>query len=382
MKFKLYDMPGDILLAQGRAERIGDQGRAEYRYYSASTCEKKERRDIDLPDYRAGINMFLKDLVGEGHVLTNLSQVDAVGFKTVLAFGYNGVFDLTDEVIEELEARMDVAPLHNKVYSQVISVFRLLLTDARFIGVFETAFHSSRPLYSRLYGVPYEWYEKDGIQRYGFHGASHGYIADRMRELCGNNRKIVSCHLGGSSSICAIADGRSMDISSGFSPQTGLPNANRVGDLDVYVLVNRLGMGESLEDILETLNGKSGLYGLSGVSSDLRDIEVAAASGNERAELAIDVLCYGIVKYVGAYYAVLGGLDYLVFTGGIGENSVTVRERVCTRLAHMGIELDVQANRCGSGEREISVKGTAPQVWVIQTDEELRVARQISEFLS
>lgn len=370
-------MPEEKILARAKIERISEKNKGIYSFHSDGTGADFKKSDLDIPDYRTGIELFLADVIGEGKVIPSLENISAVGFKTVLAMGFTGVHELTDEVMAELKARLDVAPLHNRAYYDVITTFQGLCPNARLIGAFETAFHRDRPLYAKVYGIPYSWYEKEGIYRYGMHGASHGYISDRVRELTGENQRIINCHLGGSSSICAIRDGKSIDISSGFSPQTGLPHANRTGDLDIYALVYKLKHGGDLDSILEELTTRGGLLGLSGVSKDMRDLEQAAAEGNERAELTIEMLCYHIAKFIGSYYVALGGLDCLVFTGGIGENSSVVRRKVCERLACLGIAIDEKKNLTGPVERCISASEAGPQVWIIPTDEEVRVARQI-----
>lgn len=370
-------MPEERILARAKVERIGEKEKGIYTFSSEVTAKNIKINAADIPDYRSGIEMFLKDVIGAEKVIPSLETIDAVGFKTVLAFGFTGVHELTDEVMRELRARLDIAPLHNKAYYDVITTFQSLCPNARLIGAFETAFHTERPLYAKIYGIPYSWYEKDRIYRYGMHGASHGYIADRVREIAGENKRIINCHLGGSSSVCAIRDGRSIDISSGFSPQTGLPHANRTGDLDIYALVYKLKHGEELNSVLTELTTNGGLLGMSGVSKDMRDIELAASQGNERAQMTIDMLSYQIAKFIGSYYVALEGLDYLVFTGGIGENSAVIRENVCKRLECLGIHMDAQKNLAGPAERCISSVSAGPQVWIIPTDEEVRVARQI-----
>ena len=245
--------------------------------------------------------------------------------------------------------------------------------------VVETAFHTSIPLARRLYALPYEWYDQYGICRLGYHGASHGYIARQIRARAGERFKLISCHMGGSGSICAIEDGKSVDTSFGFSLQTGIPHANRAGDLDAYVIPFLLSQGLSMEEILEGIGKKGGLLGISGLSNDLRDIEAAAREGNARAALAIDAFCEAVIRYIGAFTAELGGMDYLVFTGGIGENSVLVREKVCSRLACLGVQFDAAANRGLQGEGTISAPGSPVTVLVLPTNEELGIAQTIWE---
>jgi acetate kinase len=249
------------------------------------------------------------------------------------------------------------------------------------VGVFETAFHTTIPQARRLYGIPYEWYETYGIQRMGYHGASHSYIADALAERCGCTGNAISCHLGGSSSVCAIQNGKSVDNSFGFSLQTGLLHANRIGDTDAYIFPYLLAQGLSMEEITKSMDKQGGLLGISGVSNDLRDIQAAAEAGNERAQLAIDAFCSGIIRCAGAFYAELGGLDHLVFTGGIGENSALIREKVCATLMHLGIVLDPEKNALSSSEiRTVSAADSKVKVWIIPANEELGIARRTYEY--
>lgn len=377
LKFKLFNMPSDRILAEGKVERIGRRDAIfTYTNHDNGLCEKHS--PIDVPDYTSGISLFLNRLLNrESGCMDDISELDAVGFKTVLAKGFSGIYELTDNVIHGMEEYVTVAPAHNPPYIQAIEVFRKLLPGKLLVGCFETAFHKTIPLSRRLYALPYEWYEKYGIQRYGYHGASHSYIARKIQAAAGNSFKLISCHMGGSGSICAIENGKSVDTSFGFSLQTGIPHANRCGDMDAYIIPYLLGQGMSLEEIMLGIDKHGGLLGLSGVSNDLREIEAAAQSGNERAALAIEAMCDSVIKYIGAFYAELGGLDYLVFTGGIGENSSLVREKVCTRLAHLGISLDTEKNRTASCECEISKPYSKVKVLVIPANEEVGIAQAV-----
>ena len=250
-----------------------------------------------------------------------------------------------------------------------------MLPDALLVGSFETAFHKTIPKERKLYALPYEWYEKYGIQRFGFHGHSHEYTARHLPELVGKTAfRAISCHLGGSSSLCAIKDGKSVDCSFGFTPQTGLPHAARIGDIDAYIVPFLMNEGMTMEEITTAFAKKSGLYGISGVDSDLRFIEEAANAGNERAKLAIDMFVAAIVRYVGSFYAELGGLDYLTFAGGIGENSATIRRRVCDALGVFGVKIDEEKNANVHGECEISAPDSKVKIYTIATDEEQMVA--------
>lgn len=378
LKYKLFEMPQALELAEGRMERVGG-GDAIYTYRRGAF--ERRREDLSIPSYSAGIGMFLRDLLcGETGALGAIGELDAVSFKTVTARGYHGIHEITGEVMQGMREYLPVAPVHNACYLEAIEVFRELLPETLLVGVFETAFHATIPLERRLYAVPYEWYEAYGIERLGFHGASHGYIADEITRLAGPHYRLISCHLGGSGSICAVLDGKSVDTSFGFSLQTGIPHANRVGDLDAFVLPFLVEKGMRLEEVLRELNRNGGLLGISGVSNDLRFIEEEAARGNARAKLAIGVFCNSIVKYIGAFFAELGGLDHLVFTGGIGENSVAVRETVCNQLGALGVSISEERNRAGEKRRVVSDGESRVQVHVIPANEELGLARKTYEF--
>ncbi|MHB1316073.1 MAG: acetate/propionate family kinase [Christensenellales bacterium] len=380
LKYKLFDMPSPRILAEAKIERVGSPGNGIYAYKNYLSGAETGGENLNVATYTDGINLFLKDLTGrERGAIASVGELGAIGFKTVTAKGYLGVHELTEDVLSAMEEYVEVAPVHTLSYLEAIRKFKAILPDTLMVGVFETDFHRTIPQAARMYGLPYEWYEKFGIERLGFHGASHGYIATQVEQMAGPQFKLISCHLGGSSSICAIRDGKSAETSFGFSLQSGLPHANRVGDLDAYALVYLMKKGFSLDEILNGLYKNGGLLGISGVSNDLRDIETAAKEGNERAKLAIEVLAHEIVKYIGAYIASLGGLDYLVFTAGIGENSVSLREKVCKALSHMGIVLDEERNKTGEKRRKISRDDSPVAVYVIPTNEEVGIARRIYE---
>ena len=372
LKFKLWRMPELEVLAEGRCERVG----AENAIFSYARGAHKERQEpVAIRDYAAGISMFLERLTDPAHgAITSLTELDAVGFKTVLSKGHPGVHILTEEVLAGMRAYMSVAPAHNGPYLEAIRVFTELLPDVPRVGVFETAFHRTIPLYKRIFAVPYEWYERFGIMRMGYHGASHGYIAEKLTAR--GCRRIISCHLGGSGSICAILDGKSVDNSFGLSLQMGIPNASRTGDVDAYLVPYLLGEGLTLEEIYRGFGKNGGLKGISGTSGDMRDIEAALQAGSERARLALDYYTNAILNYIGAYYMQLGGLDALAFTGGIGENSARLRGEVMERLRHIGVVPDEKANREGTGDRLISAPDSRVEVHVIAAGEELMVVRE------
>ena len=367
LKFKLWEMPALTALAEGKVERVG----SDCAIFHYRRGEFAVRRDgLCVLDYTAGIRMFLDALsASEGGTLASLGEIEAVGFKTVLSKDHYGVHFLTEDVLEGMRAYFSVAPAHNGPYLEAIGVFEKLLPDVPRVGVFETAFHRTIPLERRVFPVPYEWYEKYGCMRMGYHGASHGYIAQKLK----GKRRVISCHLGGSSSICAILDGRSVDNSFGFSLQMGLPNASRTGDVDVYLVPYLLEQGLTLEEIYDGLGKNGGMKGLSGTSGDIRDVDAAMRQGSARAKLAMDVFVNSVLRYIGAYTMELGGLDALAFTAGIGENYPPLRRRVMEGMAHMGVTLDERANESGAGERLISGQDSAIAVYVIPANEEYMV---------
>ena len=378
LKFKLYDMPEAKLLAQCGVERVGSDHDAIFRYEKCGSGRKISHEKIHIPDYETGIRLFLDCLTGEeAGVIGTVTEIERVGFKATLSKGHFGIHELDEEVLQGMEDWISLAPLHNRAYLDAVSVMRGFLPEARFIGCFETAFHRDIPLERKIYGVPYEWYENYGVQRLGYHGASHGYIADVLNER-GEEYKAISCHLGGSCSVCAIENGRSVDTSFGMSLESGLIHANRVGDMDTSMSYFLRSEGVSDEEILQGFQKKGGLLGISGVSNDLRYVIEAAEAGNARAKLAVDVFVAGIVHYIGAFAMDLGRLDYLVFTAGIGEHSAYIRSRVCEKLGLLGVKLDEDRNE--KNEEEISASGSAVRVLVIPTNEELGIARRTYEY--
>lgn len=379
LKFKLYEMPESAVLASGRVERVGSDGDAIFSYRNERTGFSREEDQQSIPDYRAGIERFLACLTsGDGGAVPDLSRIERVGYKSVLSKDHYGVHEIDDAVLQGMRDYISLAPVHNSAYLKAIETVKSVLPEARHIGVFETAFHRTIPMERKLYGIPYEWYEQYGIQRLGYHGASHGYIADVL-----NREKreygAISCHLGGSASVCAILNGKSVDTSFGMSLETGLIHANRVGDMDPTMTFFLRESGLSDEEIKNGLQKKGGLLGISGVSNDLRYISEAADAGNERAKLAIDVFVNGIVHYIGAFYLDLGRLDYLVFTAGIGEHSDRIRSLVCEKLVPLGVKLDEEANSRCRGDTVISAPDSAVCVRVIPANEELGIARRVYE---
>lgn len=315
------------------------------------------------------------DVIGD--ILAKLDRPpDAIGFKAVHGGPICGAVRVTDDVIATMEAFADVAPAHNPPYVAAMRALRAKLPAVPQVACFETAFHQTIPLSRQVYAIPHEWTEDLGIRRYGFHGASHRYIATRMAELVPEAKRIISCHLGGSGSICAIEDGKSVANSFGMTAQSGLPHNNRVGDFDAFAIRKLLTHGYGIDDVFTKLSKGGGLLGISGVSADLRDIEKAAAEGNDRAKLAIDAMVESIRHYIGAYMVVLEGCDALVFTGGIGQNAIGIRLAVCSKLVWAGIELDSRKNDVRGQEAKLSTLESRTEIWTVPTNEELIVARQ------
>ncbi len=375
LKAKLFAMPEETLLCAAAAERVGSADGAKFFYRNILSGKELRREGLCIPDHARAIDMLMEAMTDRTlGLVADAEDIGGVGFKTVLSKGHYGVQRLTDDVIQGMRDSLFLAPAHNAPYLEAIERFSKQLPGVPLVGVFETAFHAGIPLFRRLYAVPYEWYERYGISKLGYHGASHSYVAEEAARL-GRAERVICCHLGGSSSVCAIEAGRSVDTSFGFSLQTGLPHANRTGDADAYLIPFLLHEGLPMEEILDGMGKRGGLLGLSGVSGDLRDIQQAADAGNARAALAIQVFVCWIVRYIGMFYAELGGLDQLVFTGGIGEHASSVRAQVCQAVRHMGVMLDPGKNAASRGGI-ISAPDSPVLVSVIPANEELGVARQ------
>jgi acetate kinase len=374
LKYQLLDMAGEQVLARGKIERIGSSDAI-----ISSTTGTGPAIETTGPvlDHRAAIQTLISHL----HTAGSLT-IDAVGFKAVIGGpAYRGSFRVDAPLMDAMRDFLPVAPVHNAVYITAMEIFRDLLPSVPMVAVFEPGFHATMPDRAAVYGVPYEWFEKHGVRRYGFHGSSHRYVSGRVPVLLGrpaSDLRIVSCHLGGSSSICAIDRGKSIDCSFGFSPQSGIDHAARSGELDPFAVFYMMEtQGLTVDQIRSDLTKKSGLLGLSGVSSDLRDIEQAEIDGNPRAALAIDALAYQVKKYIGAYAAAMGGLDAVAFAGGIGENSSRIRGLVCRDMDFFGITLDDAANaQRGATDRIVSTAGARATVAIVYTNEELVVARE------
>ena len=379
-KYRLYDMADERQLARGGSERIG----------SGEGCSFVEiggrRQEVvsAVPDHAAAVRRCLEQLTDPEHgCLRDAAEVAAIGFKAVHGGAFSGVQRVTPQVLAAMEAMSEVAPAHNPPYIAAMRLLSEKLPEIPLVAAFETGFHQTIPDRLRYYAVPFDWAEKHHVMRWGFHGASHRYIAGRTAELLGrSDLRIISCHLGGSSSLCAIKNGQSVANSLGMSPQSGIPHNNRAGDFDAFALPALLKeTGKSLPQILKQLDSQSGLLGLSGVSGDVRDLEEAAGKGHARARLALDVFITAVRHYLGAYLVELGGADAIVFTGGIGENGVGVRAAVCAGLEPLGIALDPDANARARGEGSIAAADSRTSIWVVPTNEELVVARQVKALM-
>ncbi len=379
-KYRLFDMTSEHQLARGGIERIG----AEQSPCFVEIAGHRQELTAPVPDHAVAVRQCLDQLTDPATgCLQDAKEVAAIGFKAVHGGRFSGVQRVTPELLAAMEELNDVAPAHNPPYIRAMRLLAERLPDIPLVAAFETGFHLTNEPRVRTYGAPYEWSEKYYVQRWGFHGASHRYIGWRTAWLLGrDDLRVISCHLGGSSSLCAIRGGKSVATSMGMSPQSGLSQNNRVGEFDPFALPYLMRVtGKTLEQLLEDLACRGGLLGVSGVSGDMRDLEEAAAAGNERAKLALDMYTTEIRRYLGAMLVELGGADVLAFTGGIGENGATVREAVCAGLEQLGIELDPALNATARSEMKISAEGSRVQVWVVPTNEELIVARQTQQLL-
>ena len=374
-KFKLFTMDAqqEAVLAQGELECVGStSSHYELRYADGRTCVG----DTEIPDHGAAFTHCFSILQKDG-VLKDLGDLNAVGYKAVHGGNLSGTCVVDEALMAEMERVTPLAPAHNPIYLNAMRDVAKRYPELKQVARFETSFHGTIPDYRTAYGVPDHWRTQWGIRRYGFHGSSHQYIAETMAKLDPKAKRIVNCHLGGSSSICGILDGKSMATSMGATLQSGLFNNNRVGDFEAFCLPMLMEHYDgSLEKVLKVLASQSGLLGLSGVSNDLRLVLQAMDEGNDRAKLAVETLVDNIVGYIGMYTAYLGGLDALVFTGGIGLHSDRIRQMVCSRFAYMGIELDEEKNTA-AGTDLISTGGSSVKVYRIKTDEESVVARNV-----
>lgn len=378
LKYQLFDMTTEEVLAKGIVERIGLKGS---QLTHKPRGKENYAQEAEINDHNKAIALVIKALTDEQHgVVNDIGEIDAVGHRVAhggAVFSESALVD--DKVKKEIEKLIELAPLHNPPNLLGIQAAEKLLPNVPQVAVFDTAFHQTIPAKAYMYSLPYEYYEKYGIRRYGFHGTSHKYVAQKAAEMMGrdfNELKIITCHLGNGASVTAIGNGKSQETSMGFTPLEGLTMGTRSGDLDpaiVSFLMEKEGL--SAEEVNQVLNKKSGVLGISGVSSDFRDLEEAAKQGNERAQLAIDVFVHNVKKYIGAYVAVLNGLDALIFTAGLGENSAEIRSAICKDMDYLGIKIDEQKNQVRGEAKDISATDAPVKTFVIPTNEELMIAR-------
>lgn len=377
LKFQLFDMPEETVLTKGLVERIG----MDNSIFTISVDGEKKTEVTDIPDHAVAVKMLLEKLI-EFNIIKDFNEIDGVGHRVV--HGGEKFSDsvlLTDEVINDIDQLSELAPLHNPANVVGIKAFKQILPDVPAIAVFDTAFHQTMPEQSYLYSLPYDYYKNFGIRKYGFHGTSHKFVTERASELLGRpleELRLISCHLGNGASIAAVEGGRSIDTSMGFTPFAGVAMGTRSGNIDPALIPFIMEKtGHTAEEVLSTLNKKSGLLGVSGLSSDLRDIEEATEEGNDRAEVALDIFASRIHKYIGSYAARMNGVDAIIFTAGIGENSSEVRARVLRGLEFMGVYWDPSLNNMRGEEAFISYPHSPVKVIVIPTNEEVMIARDV-----
>lgn len=379
-KYRLFDMTDETQLARGGVERIGEPLSPCF----AEIGETRLERESPVPDHAVAVRQCLTQLTDpESGCLKDPSEVSAIGFKAVHGGRISGVHRVDEEVLEAMAEMNAVAPAHNPPYINAMKLLSERLPEIPLVAAFETGFHQSNRDAVKHYGIPFEWAESFQIQRWGFHGASHRFIAHRMAEILQRqDARIISCHLGGSNSLCAVAGHKSIMTTMGMSPQSGLLHNNRCGDFDAFaipVVMERT--GKSLSEVIDDLASRSGLLGISGISGDVRDLEKAADNGNSRAKLALDVFVADIRRNLGALMVELGGVEAIVFTGGIGQNGQNIRKDVCHGLSEFGIELSEDKNRSTGEEFSVHSASSKTEIWVVPTNEELVVARQTRELL-
>ena len=382
LKYQLIDSETEAVSASGQCERIGLDG-----IFSIKVNGEKKEQHIDLPDHAVAIKTVLDALVApENGVLQSLDEIQAVGHRVVHGgekFAKSVLID--EDVIREIESCNDLAPLHNPANILGIRACQSVMPGVPYVAVFDTAFHQTMPAKAYLYGIPKKYYEEYGVRRYGFHGTSHGFVSRRVAELAGldlENSRIIVCHIGSGASISAVVNGKSVDTSMGMTPLEGLVMGTRSGDLDpaiVEYICNK--EGKTVGEVIQMLNKESGVLGISGVSNDYRDLVDAAQSGDQNAQNALEVMVYRVCKYVGAYYVAMGGADVIALTAGAGENNLEVREMIMNGLSALGIKLDPARNTERGKEMKISTDDSSIPVWVVPTNEELKIARETVEVL-
>ena len=384
LKYQLIDMESEQVLAKGNCERIGLGGVITHK----TASDVKISYEKDFPTHTEAFKELVKLLSeGENRVVENVGEITAIGQRVVHGgekFNQSVVID--DEVLKSIEEFSDLAPLHNPAAVLAIKAAKEVFGEVPQVAVFDTSFHATMPPKAYIFGIPYEYYEKYHVRRYGFHGTSHRYVSGRLFDISGQvkkeNSRVIVCHLGNGSSLSAVKNGKSVDTSMGFTPLDGFIMGTRSGGVDDSIITYLMEKEQmSAQQINDMLNKKSGLLGISGVSSDKRDLTAAADAGNERAQLADEILCYQVSKFIGSYAAALGGVDAVAFTGGIGENDTSLREKVCEGLGFLGIEIDKQLNDKARGGAEMKVSSGKTEVWVIPTNEELLIARDTRDLV-
>jgi len=383
LKFRLFNYNTLKLLAKGLVERIGEK----FQIFNISWNDKKKKMEVKAPDHNSAFKLVIDELMSdECALIKDITEIKGVGHRVVHGaekFAHTVLID--NDVIEMLKECIPLAPLHNPPNLAGIYAAKSIIGDVPNVGVFDTAFHQTLDKRAYLYALPYEYYEKMRIRRYGFHGTSHKFVSLRVYELLNQSPegiRMITCHLGNGASLAAVKDGISVDTSMGMTPLEGVVMGTRSGDFDPAIILFLMRQeGMSPDEVDKVLNKKSGLLGLSGISNDLRDVESAAEKEDGRAQLAIDVYCYRIKKYIGAYAAAMEGLTDIVFTAGVGENDSLVREKSCEGLEFLGIKIDPEKNNKPRSERLISADDSKVRVWIIPTDEELMIARETKEVI-
>ena len=383
LKYQLINMETEDVLASGKYERIGEE--------EAFITHKVNGQKIEIKHpaktHEEAVDFTLKQLINpEYKVIDSLDEISAIGHRLVHGGEkINKSVIITDEVVEVLKECIDLAPLHNPAGIIGIEACKKVMPGKPMVGVFDTAFHQTMPKERYIYPIPYEYYKKYGIRKYGFHGTSHMYVSQRLAEIVGKDiseLKIVTCHLGQGSSICAVEGGKSVDTSMGLTPLAGIPMVTRSGDLDPSVVTFLMKKeGWTAEEAENMLNKKSGVQGISGLAPDFREIEAASYGDNERAEIAIEKFKYEIASYIAKYAVAMNGVDYIVFTGGVGENQINIRRGICEKLEFMGVKIDVEANNVRGEEKEISAPDSKIKVYLVPTNEELMIAKETARLV-
>ena len=383
LKYQLINMETEEVLASGKYERIGED--------EAFITHKVNGQKIEIKHpaktHEEAVDFTLKQLINpEYKVIDSLDEISAIGHRLVHGGEkINKSVIITDEVVEVLKECIDLAPLHNPAGIIGIEACKKVMPGKPMVGVFDTAFHQTMPKERYIYPIPYEYYKKYGIRKYGFHGTSHMYVSQRLAEIVGKDiseLKIVTCHLGQGSSICAVEGGKSVDTSMGLTPLAGIPMVTRSGDLDPSVVTFLMKKeGWTAEEAENMLNKKSGVQGISGLAPDFREIEAASYGDNERAEIAIEKFKYEIASYIAKYAVAMNGVDYIVFTGGVGENQINIRRGICEKLEFMGVKIDVEANNVRGEEKEISAPDSKVKAYLVPTNEELMIAKETARLI-